>query len=150
MSLAHLLFSFQGRTRRLHYWLFALAQIALSLGAILILAPAMFSDTPPPLQPLTLTLFSLVLLYPATAVAVKRTNDIGWSPLWAYGICAASATFEICDDFKLFGDVNTFNAAGIALWTVLAINIVLSMVIGCVPSADSQNAHGPSPLAVHA
>lgn len=150
MSLVHFLFSFQGRTRRLHYWLFAFAEIVLMIALLAIFATGTFSDTPLP-TPLWYNLFCLAILYPATAVTVKRTNDIGWSPLWAWSIAAISAAFTLKDIFHPFGDLDSdMSTPNMVLWGLVGLVVVLSIVIGCVAGTQGNNAHGPNPLAAAA
>jgi uncharacterized membrane protein YhaH (DUF805 family) len=118
-----------------------------TIAATAIFAPVLFSDAPPPSPPLALTLLSLLMMYPALAVTVKRTNDINWSPLWAYGLTACSVAMVIFDALGLL------SAAGpltYGLGAAFLVAIIVAIVIGCIRSADAKNAHGPSPLAVAA
>jgi uncharacterized membrane protein YhaH (DUF805 family) len=145
MSLTRLLFSFEGRTRRLHYWLFSLALFAISIAATALVAPTYFSATPPASPSLGLTLISLLLMYPALAVTLKRTNDINWSPLWANGLTACSVALLIGEAL-----VPDEGPLGYAVGAGFLISLILAIVIGCIRSADAENAHGPNPLAVTA
>ncbi len=147
MSLTHLMFSFQGRTRRLHYWLFSLAMMVVTLAVLAVLAPGQFSEAAPSSPPLVVTLISLLVLYPALAVTVKRTNDINWSPLWAYGLTVFSAAFAICDALGL---IMSLGPVAYVLGGGGLVAVILAIVIGCIRSADGENAHGRSPLAVAA
>ena len=66
--------NFQGRARRREYWFFVLANIIVSaviglIGSIIKL-------------PILTSIYSLAVLVPSLAVAVRRLHDIGKSGLW--------------------------------------------------------------------
>lgn len=148
MSIIHLLFSFEGRTRRLHYWLTFLAMFAIVTTAMILAMP---DEAPPTATPLMVSLLSLIFLYPMTAVCVKRTNDIGWSPVWAWMLLGISLVVTLFDMFQPFGDLVTdFNEPNMAVWLAVIVTVILSIAIGCIRSADGRNAHGPSPLSATA
>ncbi|MEX0274965.1 MAG: DUF805 domain-containing protein [Flavobacteriaceae bacterium] len=78
--------NFEGRARRSEYWYFTLTNILITLGIYIIFAaiaiPNIESDDPPPLLliPLILLLlFSLGIMIPSLAVAVRRLHDTGKS-----------------------------------------------------------------------
>src|SRR6266478_9512230 len=84
--LAWLLFGFRGRIPRKTYWL---AQAILQMPAIAGVAGYLMINglaLPRPGSPaLPSLIWSLALLFPASAVAVKRFNDRG-HPFWVAGI----------------------------------------------------------------
>lgn len=69
--------NFEGRARRKEYWMFFLANIIISfvLGFVLGLVFALIS---PSLAPLV-NIYSLAVLVPSIAVAIRRMHDIGKS-----------------------------------------------------------------------
>ncbi len=142
MSVSHVLLSRHGRLNRLYYWLATGALFLAQLVSEWFLNPNLFSDAPAQSTPLSTTVVSLICLYPALAVTVKRTNDIGWPPLFAYAWLAVSGFWIISDAMGW--------VSGMPALALMALSIVLCVVIGCIRGVDGPNAHGPNPLAATA
>ena len=77
-------FEMSGRSTRMQYWMFALVQILLTIGAIALdYQTGGFRDLKNP-QP-TATLFvGLVHIVPSITVTVRRLHDIGRSGWWYF------------------------------------------------------------------
>ena len=77
MDIQHLLFSFQGRTRRLHYWLAAIS-VGVVVGVIAsVLMPmsGMAQGTPNPIFMGLIGIIYLVDIYIGLALGAKRCHD---------------------------------------------------------------------------
>ena len=72
-----MLFSFEGRINRRHFWIFILAAIAGSLLAALIDLASTGQDTG-----LAYIVFLLIVLWPSLAIQVKRWHDRDKSGWW--------------------------------------------------------------------
>mgnify|MGYP001225580930 CR=1 FL=1 len=66
---------FEGRARRTEYWMFTLVSCIISLVLVML----QFITN---LTPLFTTLYSLFIILPSLAVAVRRLHDTGRSGLW--------------------------------------------------------------------
>ncbi len=77
MDIPHLLFSFQGRIRRLHYWLAAIGTgvVIGIIGSILMPMSGMAQGTPNPIFVGLVGIVYLVDLYIALALGAKRCHD---------------------------------------------------------------------------
>ena len=97
MDITYLLFSFQGRIRRLHYWLTAIgaAVVVGIIGSILMGMSGIASGHPNPIIALPLIVIYAVDIWIGLALGVKRCHDrdkSGWflliglipiiGPLW--------------------------------------------------------------------
>ena len=83
MDITYLLFSFQGRIRRLHYWLTAIgAGVAIAIiGSILVGMSGLASGHPNPIIMLPLIAIYAADIWIALALGVKRCHDrdkSGW------------------------------------------------------------------------
>jgi uncharacterized membrane protein YhaH (DUF805 family) len=144
MSLATALFSFDGRTRRRTYWLAGLAFAVFQISLMAALAPSLFTDETTK-TPLSLLLVSLLLLVPATAITVRRLNDINWSPTWAYVVVAISALISIVDYVRPFGPLETWNRGNQVVWLLMLIAVIMCIAIGLKGGSRGANPHGPDP-----
>src|SRR5665213_4572669 len=84
MDIPHLLFSFQGRTRRLHYWLAAIA-VSVVFGVIIsVLRPmsGMAQGTPNPIFMGLIVILYIADLYISVALGAKRCHDRDKSAWW--------------------------------------------------------------------
>ena len=77
MDIMHLLFSFQGRIRRLHYWLAAISVgvVVGVIGSVLMSLSGMAQGTPNPIIMALLAVIYLVDLYVGLALGAKRCHD---------------------------------------------------------------------------
>ena len=142
-----LLFSFQGRTRRSHFWIAWLLIFAASivLGWI----------------PLLGLLVSLVLIWPNVAITVKRLHDMGQSG-WLAAIPYAVGLVGTIVAFGMIGMSAVANAGGIdsddpaaalALFApvfglfgvMFLVGIGFLLWIGLTDSQPGDNKYGPNP-----
>ncbi|HEY0103449.1 MAG TPA: DUF805 domain-containing protein [Brevundimonas sp.] len=142
-----LLFSFEGRTRRSHFWIGWL--ICLGIGVVTGWIPLLGS------------LISLLLIWPNLAITVKRLHDMGktgWFAAipWAVtivGVCVAigmvgvsaltnSAALEREDPFAIFALIGpAFGAFAL----VMLVNLGFLIWIGATDSQPGDNRFGPNP-----
>lgn len=142
-----LLFSFEGRTRRSHFWIGWL--ICLGVGVVAGWIPILGG------------LISLALIWPQVAIAVKRLHDMGKSGWLAaipwvvtiVGVCVGVATVGVSaitnqaaldrEDpaaiLALIGPVFGFLAL------VLLVNLGFLLWIGITDSQPGDNRFGPNP-----
>lgn len=144
-----LLFSFEGRTRRSHFWIGWL--IVQGLGFVLGLIPVV-------------GILGLVLIWPNLAINVKRLHDMGKSgwlvviPIVAniVGFIAVFATIGVQAIANSAALENEDPAAIIALIgpalgigaLLFVINVGFLLWIGLVDSQAGDNRFGPNPKAL--
>jgi uncharacterized membrane protein YhaH (DUF805 family) len=77
MDIMHLLFSFQGRIRRLHYWLAAISVgvVVGVIGSVLMPMSGMAQGTPNPIFMGLLGIIYIVDIYIGLALGAKRCHD---------------------------------------------------------------------------
>ena len=146
--LAWLLFGFRGRIPRKTYWL---AQAILQVPAIASVAGYLMVNglalPPPGPAALPSLLWSLALLFPAFAVAVKRFNDRG-HPFWIAGIwlglACAGAAFAFIDPFADPMDWGRGHWAALTLFVIVGLWLVIDL--GMLRGQRGPNRHGPDPL----
>lgn len=142
-----LLFSFEGRTRRSHFWIGWLICLGLSVVAGWI--------------PLLGALLSIALIWPSLAIAVKRLHDMGKSGWFAaipwvvniVGVCFAFVTVGVTAITSAAALEREEPAAILALLgPVLGVLAVLALVnlgfllwIGVTDSQPGDNRFGPNP-----
>lgn len=73
-------FVFDGRARRMEYWMFALVNLVIGLALVLVEA-AVTGEVSEEGGALS-TVYSLVVLIPSIAVSVRRLHDTGRSGWW--------------------------------------------------------------------
>ncbi len=142
-----LLFSFEGRIRRSHFWIGWL--ICLGIGVVAGWIPILGG------------LISIALIWPNLAISVKRLHDMGKSGWFAaipwvatiVGICVAiamvgvsaltnSAALEREDPFAIFALIGpAFGAFAL----VLLVNLGFLIWIGVTDSQPGDNQYGPNP-----
>jgi uncharacterized membrane protein YhaH (DUF805 family) len=148
VSLFNLLFSFRGRIRRLPYWMFGIAALVVFIAVAVFASMTAVGEQHGGRLPLWLDLVFLIYFYPATAVTVKRTNDIGWSPIWAYMLMALIVVLAVAGIFEPFGPLQNMASGNLAMIAIATVfTAVVSIIIGCIPGTNGANRHGPSPLA---
>lgn len=142
MWISWLLFSLRGRIRRRDWWIGVLALNGLYLlGTAVLVGRAggeLLSDGPAsPAE----TALSLLLIWPATAMGVKREHDrdrSGWMAMLMSG--AAPGLFTLASAFAVPGwaliVLGLFALAGL-VWSVL--------VLGILDGTAGDNRFGPSP-----
>jgi uncharacterized membrane protein YhaH (DUF805 family) len=124
MDIAHLLFSFQGRIRRLHYWMSAICTaVAVTVLIVVILSVAgMASGHVSPAVALIVLPLNAAYIWIALALGVKRCHDRNKSGWWLAIFMVVSIT-------------------GIgALWPLIEL--------GFLDGTQGPNQYGPSPKGI--
>ena len=145
----HLFLSFEGRTRRSHFWIAWL--ILLGVGVVTGWIP------------LVGMVISLVLIWPNLAIAVKRLHDMGrpgWLVLAPVGIaivCMLAGFVVLGAGALAAGTVDAYDeAAGFAMMAAMGPALLLFAVaalvglafllwIGLTDSQPGENRFGPNP-----
>ncbi len=144
-----LLFSFQGRIRRQHFW----------IGWLILLGAGVVAGWIPFLG----GLIALALIWPNLAIAVKRLHDMGQSG-WLVAIPWVVTIVAVFVGFGTVGISAITNAAAlenedpaaiIALITpaigmvavICLVNLGFLLWIGLTPGTNGDNRHGPDPKA---
>lgn len=141
------LFSFQGRIRRQHFWLGWL--ILLGVGVVLGWIPFLGA------------LISIAMIWPNVAITVKRLHDMGhtgWLTAipWAAGIIAVTAIIGTVVTTALANGSNWESDDPAVVWSMMAPSIGILAIaglvqigfllwIGIVDSQPGDNRFGPNP-----
>jgi uncharacterized membrane protein YhaH (DUF805 family) len=145
-----LLFSFQGRIRRQHFW----------IGWLILLGAGVVAGW----IPLLGGLICLALIWPHLAIAVKRLHDMGKSG-WLAAIPWVVSVVGLFVGLGMVGFSAISNAAALdnedpaAILALIApafgmfgliilINLAFLLWIGLTPGSNGDNRHGPDPKAV--
>ena len=142
-----LLFSFEGRIRRQHFW----------IGWLILLGAGVVAGW----IPLLGTLIGIVLIWPNLAIGVKRLHDMGQSG-WLIVIPWVATLVALFVGIGTIGFSAIANAGALenedpaAIWALIApafgmfglillINIGFLLWIGLTPGTNGDNRHGPDP-----
>ena len=145
MSILTTLTSFEGRMRRRTFLKICLVFIVVSIAGQVLLSPSDYFTNIDVRTPFSVVLFNLILLIPATAITVRRVNDIEWSANWAFGLTVAALLFYLFDYLRPFGSLGTINTGNVTVWVLLLIAAAVSLMIGFKRGTPGTNAHGPDP-----
>lgn len=150
MTISDYFFSFRGRISRKEYWIGMLALIALSMGMSMAVDPGALTTEKGVVRPPSFagTVWNLALVWPSTAIAVKRFNDRDWP--WWIGIAlgAAMAMLVIANYNGLLLDPERMGGGERAILLVLVVAFFWSIVEnGFQKGTAGDNTYGPDPLA---
>lgn len=148
-DLAALLFSVHGRITRTMWWIGTIITCAACLAATFMFDPGLFdpeSNTQAPPSILG-TAVQLALLWPITAISVKRLADCDW-PMWpALIIVPSSGILDIGPHFGFMVDIDRFTPGEKAVLIALAIpGFALMLFNGSVRGMRGPNRYGPDPF----
>lgn len=149
--LIHLLLSFQGRINRALFWRGLLMLLLLEFGVASLINPALFdfsTDVVVDEQPVE-TFWHAAMVYPWTALSVKRFNDRDW-PFWVgYAVGAIMLVVALAPLAGLAnGDPAAWNALEWTLIGAVAVVGIASLIDnGFLRGSQGPNRHGPDPLA---
>lgn len=146
-KLLYLLFSFEGRINRAQWWLgLVITGVVNVLGGMLINPDFFFAEElPPPSWPDTI--WQIVLLYPLTAITVKRFNDTDRPALAGYLFAPLGAALYLGPHVKQWvGPVEPMQSLSVLL-PMLAYFVFAFIDNGFVPGTKGPNRFGPDPLA---
>jgi len=143
-----LLFSFSGRMRRLHYWLIALANIAVIVAAVLFFALLATVALEPGRQaPLTIALGLAVVVqvWIMLACGVKRLHDRDRSGWWILVFWLLPSVLQ-----SLGQGLTLIETSGVTLAVFSLASLVLTLwaiiELGFLPGTPGDNRFGPDPL----
>ena len=140
--------SFHGRISRQSWWLGIVILFPLSIAGAALLDPARYSLVSSVVLPpnLAATIWSLLVVFPMTAITVKRFNDRDW-PNWlgyGYGLIASVQIIALHFGFLAGPVMSTRETIAIAIFGSLGLFIVI--VNGFLRGTSGPNRYGPDPL----
>ena len=146
-DLIGLLTTFGGRISRRQWWLgFVIVCLGNLLGGLLLNPDFFFAEAlPPPSWPDTL--WQIAMLYPATAITVKRFNDRDW-PWWlGYAFAPIGALLYLAPHLgQAIGQQSP--AVFMVLFWICAAYLIFAFVDnGFSRGTDGPNRYGANPLA---
>lgn len=150
------LFSFSGRANRTEFWLIGIGlTLAVMVFGLLVgfAASALFSALPAAQQSWLalglVTIVTLLVAWPVTAVGVRRAHDRGGSGIWfiayqianiALSLWSASLTPRGID--QMGGEAMMM---GVASLPILGLGLFLLVTLGFLPGQAADNRYGPKP-----
>ncbi|MFZ0904815.1 MAG: DUF805 domain-containing protein [Mycobacterium sp.] len=153
MDLGHLYTSFDGRINRQPYWIAAIILALVNLVISLVVGRLLgVSIMPPDFRFMLVSLVLTVLfLYPAAALMVKRLHDRD-RPAWLAALFLAAALIKsVTDLIGMTG--NQFNPnmlvlllSGIGTIVFAIVGIWAFVELGCLRGSVGTNQYGPDPL----
>ena len=143
-----LFISFHGRISRQSWWLGTVILFPLSIAGAALLDPARHSLVSSVVLPpnLAATIWSLLVVFPMTAITVKRFNDRDW-PNWlgyGYGLIASVQIIALHFGFLAGPALSTREAIYVSIFGLLGLFIVI--VNGFLRGTSGPNRYGPDPL----
>jgi len=140
--------SFHGRISRKSWWLATVTLSSLGIAGVVLLDPARFSFDPSGVPPpnWAVTIWSLLLVFPMTAIMVKRLNDRDW-PNWlgyAYGLIIAVVVIALRFGFRSAPDMSTGEWIAFLIYSLLGWFVVINN--GFLRGTRGPNRYGPDPL----
>jgi uncharacterized membrane protein YhaH (DUF805 family) len=115
----HLFFDFDGKIRRLDYWMGLLAVCVTSLGAMLLFEPGYLNGEIN--RPVVAAAVTVLFAVPELAICVKRFNDLEWPQWFAYALVVPCAAVSIILITGMTKEGTVANAALCVVATVLAL-----------------------------
>ncbi|MBN8920445.1 MAG: DUF805 domain-containing protein [Rhizobiales bacterium] len=149
MDFGYLFTSFEGRIGRKPYWIGVIIMIVISLAVTLVLGLAVG------LQGRVFMILSfvvqLVLLYPSSALMVKRLQDRN-KPAWYVALILAPLLLQgLTNIIGITGD--PFNQGMLdylfAIW-LFVVGVWFFIELGCLRGTVGPNQYGPDPIAAPA
>jgi uncharacterized membrane protein YhaH (DUF805 family) len=149
-DLLRLLTSFRGRISRRQWWIgFVIVCVGNVVGGLL-LNPDFFlaDELPPPSWPDTL--WQIAMLYPATAITVKRFNDRDWPAWLGYAFAPIGAVLYLAPHLGQAIGPQSPAILMVLFWAFAAYLVFAFVDNGFVRGAVGLNRYGPDPLAASA
>jgi uncharacterized membrane protein YhaH (DUF805 family) len=157
VSIGHTLFGFRGRLNRAHWWLYGFGLYVASAAVTAVLNAGL---APPgtildgsltaPGQWIGLGV-AAALLWPTTALAIKRRHDRGQAGWLTAGLLAA---FSVLNALPLlyfvlgviaFEHADGFMGVGALILGLGGLAVALLVVLGVLPGTAGDNRYGPQP-----
>ena len=148
MSVAHLFLGFDGRISRSPFWLGLLFVIAIEIAVTLALGVPFF---PKELSPLPVRLkdfaIQLILLYPITAIMVKRLHDRDYPGIYAAWVVGLMLLVLFTDLAGVTGDPENLTWLDYLLGVLtLVVGLAFLIDLGCRRGTPGDNRFGPEPF----
>jgi uncharacterized membrane protein YhaH (DUF805 family) len=148
MNLTRLFTSFEGRINRKPYWIGNLIIVAIVLLLVIALLALTSTNFDTGQYRISEAIFSLVLLYPCMALAVKRFYDRDRPGSLALIFAVPYLIQTATDLLGYSGDPNTWNTLDYVLNGILGIVSLWFVVeLGFLRGTSGPNRYGPDPLA---
>lgn len=148
--------TFDGRISRKPYWIGTLLLVGVILivwwGIAIFVSPF---GTSIKSQAVLQLVFTAIIIYPLTAVMVKRLHDRNRPSILAAVYWAPSFAQIIGDLLGITGGMSTLNGTPVYLpntlgWIILAITMIIGIwaliELGFLRGTDGPNDYGPDPL----
>ena len=147
-DLIRLLTTFTGRIGRQQWWLGFVIVCAGNLLGGLLLNPDFFFAAMPPLPSWPDTLWQTAMLYPATAITVKRFNDRDWPAWLGYVFAPIGALLYLAPHFGQAVAPQSPPVWMVMFWACAAYLLFAFVDNGFVRGTDGPNRYGADPLAL--
>jgi uncharacterized membrane protein YhaH (DUF805 family) len=146
-DLLRMLTSFDGRISRRQWWIgFVIVCVGNVLGGLLLNPDFFLTDAlPPPSWPDTL--WQMAMLYPATAITVKRFNDRDWPAWLGYAFAPIGAALYLAPHFGQAIGPQSPAILMVLFWAFAAYLVFAFVDNGFIRGTDGPNRYGPDPLA---
>lgn len=147
MNIINLLFGFDGRIRRLPWWLGTIA-VEIVVAVLNQLFGIPLDTAPAPMTPRIVSLvITIVSLYPLMALAVKRLHDRDRPGTTALPLLLAFLAIPVGDLFGYFDEAAQMTPIKLVVMIVIAaIGLGYLIELGFRRGDPGPNRYGPDPL----
>jgi uncharacterized membrane protein YhaH (DUF805 family) len=147
-SFIPLLTTFAGRISRRQWWVgFVIVCLGNLLGGLLLNPDFFFAEAlPPPSWPDTL--WQIAMLFPATAITVKRFNDRNWPAWLGYAFAPIGALLYLAPHFGQAVAPQSSTVLMALFWVCAAYLIFAFVDNGFIRGTDGPNRYGADPSAL--
>jgi uncharacterized membrane protein YhaH (DUF805 family) len=149
MTLADYFLSPRGRITRQEFWLGMAVLMAATVAGAAIIDPNGLSSATDQIRPPSwaATIWTLALMWPSTAVSLKRFNDRDW-PRWVgYAAGAGEVAFVIANAFGFLLDTDRMGAVEKVVMLVAAGGFMWALLEnGTQRGTAGNNRYGADPL----
>lgn len=147
MNIVNLLFGFDGRIRRLHWWLATIA-IEIVVAVLNQLFGIPIETAPAAMTPRILAMvITIVSLYPLMALAVKRLHDRDRPGTMALPLLIASLVIPVGDLFGYFDEATQMSPVKLVVVIITgAIGLGYLIELGFRRGDAGPNQYGTDPL----
>jgi len=146
MDFGYLFTSFDGRINRKPYWLAIIALIVVSIVVIMILGFIGLGMMSPGFA-IAMLIVQLALLYPSTALMVKRLHDRNHPGWWAAFLLVPVILQAITNALGITGNPLNQNALDYLFMAItFIVGIWFFIELGCLRGTVGPNQYGPGPL----
>lgn len=155
MNFIELWTTFDGRINRAKYWAGALVLMVILLVVWFVVAGLLFGGAGPMSQVTLQLIFLVIVIYPMTALMVKRLHDRDRPTMLVAVFWAPSIVQLLGDATGLTSQATDIGGQTVMLpntlgWIVLGISMIVGIwaliELGILKGTDGPNQHGPDPL----